>query len=57
MQCGVLNKVWEQVMDTSIKFCDIWIKSVLQLVILYHLIAIKPAITPLSENGYLRLDS
>ena len=32
---AILNKIWKQIMYTSIKFCEIWIKSILQLIILY----------------------
>ena len=32
----VLNKVWKQIMDTNIKFCEMWTKSVLQLIMLNH---------------------
>ena len=28
----------KKIMDTSIKFCEIWTKSVLQLIILYHML-------------------
>ena len=28
-----MNKVWKQTVDTSIKFCEIWTKSVLQLIL------------------------
>ena len=27
IQCGILNKVWKQIMDSSIKFGEIWTES------------------------------